>query len=409
MKTDERFHSLDVVRAGALLLGVALHSTMSFWPGMREVRWPISDDATSVVASGSFFVIHIFRMSAFYVIAGFFARLLVKRLGTWGFVKNRLRRIALPFLAAMVVVMPFLFLPFIWGQRQLGIVGPPLIKPPIPDPQLPPWGHLWFLYLLLVLYALWTGARLLMHALDRRGTAAALADRGLHALIAGRLPPLMLAAPLVLAAPTALVLYSTPWWSMWQGIPPPIMGFIPNVPALVAFGTAFGFGWFVHRRPLLLESLAQGWWLNLVWAVALSAVALALIGARPQLGVVALPGHERAVFAAAYNVATWCWVLGLLGAATRFLSAPSRGWRYLADASFFVYLAHLPIVYALQAWMLRWPVPWAVKYLLIVAIAVGVTLAMYHYLVRSTFVGVFLNGRRYPRERSATAARTSPG
>ena len=27
---------------------------------------------------------------------------------------------------------------------------------------MPPWGHLWFLYLLLVMYALWLGARALL-------------------------------------------------------------------------------------------------------------------------------------------------------------------------------------------------------------------------------------------------------
>jgi len=72
--------------------------------------------------------------------------------------------------------------------------------------------------------------------------------------------------------------------------------------------------------------------------------------------------------------------------------------------------AHLPIVYLLQASMVRWNVHWSVKYALIVFPTVAVLLALYHYGVRSTFVGQFLNGRRHPRGRPFTSApSTSPG
>jgi hypothetical protein len=45
------------------------------------------------------------------------------------------------------------------------------------------------------------------------------------------------------------------------------------------------------------------------------------------------------------------------------------------------------------------PLPWhwSVKYLLSIAGATPVLLLSYHYLVRSTFIGATLNGRRYPR------------
>jgi glucans biosynthesis protein C len=403
MSHADRFHALDAVRAAALLLGIALHATLSFWPGMRELNWPISDVSTSVFPAAVFFVVHIFRMSVFYAIAGFFAHLLLVRRGAWGLVRNRLRRIALPFFVSMLVVLPPLILPFIWGQRQLGISGPPLIRPPVPDPQLPPWGHLWFLYLLMVLYALWMLARALLHAIDRRGMLPSAIDRALRVLIASR------AAPLVLAAPTAVVLFYTPWWSMWQGIPPPIMGFIPNFPALLAFGSAFAFGWFLHRQPTLLDALARQWLVHVLAAAVASAIALWLIGARPRLDVYELPRAQRIAFSASYHLATWCWILGLVGAAVRFLRQPSARWRYLADASFFVYLVHLPIVYALQAWMLLWPLHWSVKYVLVVSITLAVSLGLYHVGVRNTFVGVFLNGRRYPPTRVTPERSISPG
>ena len=98
------------------------------------------------------------------------------------------------------------------------------------------------------------------------------------------------------------------------------------------------------------------------------------------------------------------WIFGIVGAAHRFLAAPSAPCRYLADASFFIYIMHLPIVYLLQTWMMRWPLHWSVKYPLIVSLTVVIAVALYHYLVRSTFVGQFLNGRRYPRGVRVTAS-----
>ena len=92
---EQRFHSLDALRAGALLLGIALHATMSFLPGFRDTGWPISDVSESASMGVLFYVVHIFRMATFFLVAGFFARMLYQRLGARGFIRNRLRRIAL--------------------------------------------------------------------------------------------------------------------------------------------------------------------------------------------------------------------------------------------------------------------------------------------------------------------------
>jgi len=397
-----RYHSLDAVRAFALLAGIFLHATLSFLPGMREGNWPISDDSSSVLLAAIFFVVHIFRMSLFYAIAGFFAHLLLERLGVYGLIKNRLRRIALPFVVAMVVVMPMIYPSFIWAQRQLGMKGWPTIKLPIPDPQPPPWGHLWFLYLLLVLYALWMVWRAGVVSLDRRGRLMAWLDRIFATLVSSRV------GPVFFAVPTTVVLYYTPWWQMWTGIPAPVMGLIPNSPALLAFGSAFAFGWFLHRQRALLDALKRDWLPNLVIAMGLSLVAIVVIGAAPKFYDYALPSAERIAYAISYNLAAWFWMFGLIGAAVRFLSNPSARWRYLADASFFMYILHLPIVYALQAWMIRWPIHWSIKYALIIVMTMGVLLAGYHYLVRSTFVGVFLNGRRYPRGEGSAERAANP-
>ena len=83
----------------------------------------------------------------------------------------------------------------------------------------------------------------------------------------------------------------------------------------------------------------------------------------------------------------------------RLLSGANAAVRYVSDASYWIYLVHLPIVVALQILVSRLPWHWSIKFPLILVVGLAVLFATYHYLVRATFVGQFLNGRRYPRRR----------
>lgn len=390
-KDEDRFHHFDALRACALLGGILLHAIVSYMPGLREANYPFSDDSTNAGLGILYFVIHLFRMSLFFLIAGFFARVLRQRLGTRGLIKNRLRRIGLPLIAFYFLTMPVTVIAFIWGARQLGIKGlgktplPPFIGPPVP------WNHLWFLYLLLVICILVLAMRALVIRLDSGGTLRSTVSRLLDSAFSLRI------APVLLGAPIAVSLFLSPWWVQWQGIPSPIMGLVSNFPGLLAYGTAFLVGWFLHREQENLRILASDWLLYTVGSAVGTAVALYVIGITPRFDIVELSGIERAVYAGAYMFAQWCGIFAFVGFATHHLRVPSGRWRYLADASYWMYLIHLPIIWLLQAWMLRWPLHWSIKLSLILVITSMLLFTSYHYLVRSTFMGVFLNGRKYPR------------
>ena len=62
---------------------------MSFLPGLPPGIWSMVDNSPSPFLSDAGFVTHIFRMSLFFFIAGFFGRLLYHKLGTRGFWANR--------------------------------------------------------------------------------------------------------------------------------------------------------------------------------------------------------------------------------------------------------------------------------------------------------------------------------
>ncbi|WP_038965529.1 acyltransferase family protein, partial [Bradyrhizobium diazoefficiens] len=93
--TSERLHALDALRGGALLLGIVLHAAMSFVPATPRF-WFIQDTHPSLLLGLLTFTIHVFRMTAFFPMAGFFARMSFHRRGSWGFVRDRLQRIGLP-------------------------------------------------------------------------------------------------------------------------------------------------------------------------------------------------------------------------------------------------------------------------------------------------------------------------
>ena len=209
-------------------------------------------------------------------------------------------------------------------------------------------------------------------------------------------------AVFTLGIPLAGALMTLPFWFYWQGIPTPDRSLIPQVPATVGFGTAFIFGWLVNRSGTALDAITRGWFVHLVLGIVATGWLLHTMHATPM----AQPGLTKTLFALVFGVAVWGWVLGLTGAALRFLSNYSAVRRYIADASYWVYLAHLPVVAALAVWVGHWPLHWGVKYPFILVVSFAVLFLSYHFLVRPTFIGQLLNGRKYPRDsRTAPAAR----
>lgn len=384
LNSTERWHGLDAVRATALLLGVLLHASMSFLPGPQI--WLVADASRSTTLSITFFVIHLMRMTVFFLIAGFFGRLVFHRVGAWGFLRNRLQRIAVP----LLIAWPIVWTAIIWVV--VAAAGEGGTRPPTPalSARNFPLAHLWFLYLLLLLYAGTLLIRGLLSWLDRQVPVRAAADSAVRGLMG----PL---AALALAIPVAVGLYRHPYWMMWFGIPTPDSSLYPNLAALLTYGIAFGLGWLVHRQAhTILPRWQRQWPWHLALALAATSACLLMAGVQPLLMPVP-QGSRKLWFALCYAVALWSWTFALLGVGLRFLSGNSPVRRYLADASYWIYIVHLPLVMALQLLASRWPLPWQLKLPLILATALALLLLSYRYLVRPTFIGATLNGRRYPR------------
>jgi hypothetical protein len=386
---SERLHGLDAVRGYALLLGIVFHATGSFLPG--HGIWPVTDNHQSLALAAVFYVLHIFRMTTFFLIAGFFAHMTFHRRGRNGFIKDRLKRIALP----LVVGWPFMLAGIVAASAYGAYLATGHVpKPPPPTahpvPGAFPLTHLWFLYMLLLLYAATLTVRAAVAHFDTAGRFRTRIDGMVGAVVKSP------AAPLALALPTSLALYAFRPWLEWFGVPTPDMSLIPNLPAAVQFMAAFGFGWLLHRQPDLLQAWRSRWLLNLTLAVGFTIACLVMIGVTPVVWPPA-PGLGKLAYAACYSLATWTWTFALIGLALRFLSNFSPARRYIADSSYWLYLIHLPLVMALQAAVSRLDWPWAAKIAVILGLAFPLMFASYEFFVRHGFIGAILNGRRAPR------------
>lgn len=391
-----RLHGLDALRATALLLGVVLHASMSYFP---VTIWIVPDTDNSPVAGVIFFAIHLFRMTSFFLIAGLFAHMMLERRGTGGFIRDRASRIAGPLAAFWFPTLAALIAGLIWmaAIRNGGTIptgGPP---PPPLTLETFPLTHLWFLWVLLILY----GAMLILRApfamADRNGGWGRVVDRITGGLIGPWTPALM-------AGPLAVAFWLAPNWTPFFGIPTPDTGLVPNPVALTAFGTAFGLGFLLDRRRDLLVRIERLWPVFTVVALGVGTAALVLAGGPvPELTPVTDP-ELKAPLAAMMAMAVFASTLAVLSLALRFASGYSAVRRYLAEASYWVYIVHLPLVMVGQILVVNETWPWFVKFGVVIAGTMAISLLTYQLLVRHSFVGGWLNGRRIPRHRQTEAA-----
>ncbi|MCL4809261.1 MAG: acyltransferase family protein, partial [Thermoanaerobaculia bacterium] len=140
---SDRLHALDAVRAMALLAGIVLHASMSFF-----LPIPVRDSSSSTALAVVFYVIHAFRMSLFFLIAGFFGRFLLERRGVRGFVKDRAKRILVPMIVGWAVLAPAIVAILAKGFERAIAKEPSAAAGASAGPQGFPLMHLWFLYYL---------------------------------------------------------------------------------------------------------------------------------------------------------------------------------------------------------------------------------------------------------------------
>lgn len=377
MLNDDRIHSMDNLRALAMLAGVVFHAALAYSPLVHNF-WPTADASGSAWVDVLAWFGHLFRMPLFFVIAGFFAALLVRKRGIGGMLRNRLARVLLPFLIFLPLVLgalSWLTAEAASSRRNLSPVLAWVKQTTLEHgslPFLPSVAHLWFLLYLMYFFVLvWV-----VSTLELKQLPSWLANLRPWVLVG--------VAPLLLVP--ALASVGAPW-------PAPEL-VLPQLWALVFFGFYFALGYLLFLRESLLENLRPLTPFLLVFGLAAYAVFLELIGTRQR----AQPLHWLQAALEAY-AGLWL-TLCCLQAGKNWLSGRSGVLRYLADASYWVYLVHLPILFAIQYRLLDVAGGWQVKFAVSVLATTLLSLASYQLLVRNTLIGKLLGGRGYAEKRA---------
>ena len=201
----------------------------------------------------------------------------------------------------------------------------------------------------------------------------------------------------------------SPWWplvllpltfipQLWMAPfgrafgPDTSVGLIPQPHLLAYYGIFFAVGALYFESRDVEGRLGRGW----IWL---------LIGANGLLFPLGLATMERQPLLSGVFQILFAWTMcfGFMGLFRRYLSGESPVIRYLADSAYWLYIAHHPLVALIQSLIRPWDLPPMLKWMILSTLLIGVLLLTYHYLVRGTWIGWLLNGRRIPRSRNPSA------
>ncbi|SIN81774.1 acyltransferase family protein [Chitinophaga niabensis] len=376
LQQNNRIYGLDALRAIAMLLGVLLHTIIAYkiYP---NPSWPSDNSLHSYFFDGAYYLVHSFRMQLFFVVAGFFARMLYLKIGEQAFIRHRFKRIVIPFVGSLIFILPFTIAPFLYYKYFIADGLPTAEAWAALRSQFFRWNgmaHLWFLYYLLFFYgAMLVVLRLVPAFLKNRLLNLASFS---HILLIG----LLLGAIQVIFCEEPIVEVSN--------------GIIPRFSNLLYYGFFFAVGFQVHKNAGQLKQIPQRTWLYLSIGLLLATVLFYI-----------LIWHKEQPFP--YGI----WILklgvamqstfltfGVMGVFLKYLNRESRTFRYISDASYWLYLVHLVMVSGLEVLFLYTNIPGIVRIILILTITSGVALVTYQWFIRYTFIGNILHGPRKREE-----------
>ena len=366
-----RYHDLDALRAAAMLLGIVLHAALFLVPD----AWPVLDKRASEALPYDDIVnvIHGFRMPVFFLLSGFFTAMLWQRRGLRGLLRQRLQRVGLPLAVGCVTIIPLSS--WVWTVT----TGYDLSADfPRETPTIVMAAGVWLLSWLESFHHLW----FLWHLLWLVGLFALLVRLGVtftHRWAWWSLVPLTLPAQFTM---------------QWFGADTSTGLLIaPNV--LAYYAIFFLFGAYLYQRRVTVPGR---------WAAALPPallvvypLAMALLRWAAKTYDAGNEDTAGAIWALGSGVqAAYTWlmgfgVMGLFG----WIAARERPWvRYVSDSSYWLYLAHLPLVAVAQRLAVEWDANVHLKFALILVVITVALLVSYHLGVRHTPIGAFLNGPR---------------
>jgi surface polysaccharide O-acyltransferase-like enzyme len=373
---------LQSLRVLATLLVVAGHSMLAYLNApLRGTAWHVLDESSCLTFGYLAMATNAFAMPIFFFMAGTSAISACTARGPARFFKHRSSKLIAPAIVACVTILPLSYL--FWGLGLLvteqATMHDVLRMKFAPEIQRFAYGpmHLWFLEYLVIISGLWAVAwQVGLGRFLQRPRVIAECQRVLGSRW----------APFVIAIPTALVFLLQPDTMIRMA-----NTFVPDPWRLAHYTIYFIVGAAWSRGASVDPNLGTRWPL-----FALAAIGLyAFEGSSIVAHATGLLGQEYLTpLCVTHAVFGWCVTLALVEGSIALAGHRSLRTHYWAEASFWIYLFHHPVVAAFQFGLVFVSLPALAKFGVTWLGSVAITLLAYEYLVRYSQVGEWINGVR---------------
>jgi glucans biosynthesis protein C len=373
---NERIYSLDALRGIMMLLGLVIHSAITYGVIGYGEAWSLKDtNSTHLSFDLMVDFIHVFRMPVFMVAAGYFGALLFYKKGGAVMLRNRVNRILLPLAAGVVIVWPFIYCSFAFSIAVIAGAPNPLrlAAAEITSGKFLPYrtAHLWFIYYLF----LFSIAGFLIATLFGRPGKLSDAINNVFRKITLHAGLRFLCSSVVVFL--CLLLMGTGYLKTNNT-------FIIDWPVFFTYFIFYSTGWMLYRADCL-KQLSKYAWVQLSLATILWMVKI--FAPWPQQAWVLMV--KQGIVA----MSTSLFVFGFLALFLTYFHTYSRKLNYLMDSAYWVYIIHLPIVSFIPGLLAPFTLPVLVKFLIVFSVTAILSFVSYHYLVRGSMIGMFLNGK----------------
>lgn len=357
---------MDSLRSVLIILGIFLHAANIYHV---DGSWFISDSQQHAVFNKITYIIHLFRLPAFFILSGYFSLFIYKRYGIKKFFSHRLRQILIPVLVVGLLVNFLQGWLLHYGQsaifdNYLFIEGYLFSGAWI--------SHLWFLVFLLV-YIFLLG--LAMPVIDRLpgSTTDTAADYFRdHKVWIVLLFPLYFVALKAVAA-TFPGLFQRNLFGFW-------------VVDLFIYAYYFAFGVLLHRHEGMLKSVVGRY--NRLAMV----VSLLCWGLLSLVDQKSLPGKILEVYA--YNLTSLLLIFLVWRFFQRFCNQPSRWIEGLSKSCYTIYLFHHILVIAFGILLMPLSISPVIKFILVTVFTLIIAIGIHFGVVEKfALARLLLNGK----------------
>jgi glucan biosynthesis protein C len=304
---DGRIPQLDALRALAAILGVILHAAGSYLT-YPVPQWPHFGKSSNLFFDCLTHFIHMFRVPVFFFLAGFFGYQLLIRLHYRGFIKNRCQRILLPFLLFSFLLNIPTFLTVLLNPAHTQSLAFTFSN----------LSYLWFLEYLIIYYILFLTFSFVLQFVNTEKINLKINQWCRSGWM----------IPAIMIVSYACLLPTQEWYL------PIFLSFTPNLYLLSIYGLYFGLGIILAKHFDCFDHFFRWRWKALAFGICCYGINFSLFLSLHT----SLTRDLAMVF---YVISSYLLFSCFIGFCNVFFVKRNAVIRYLADASYWIYLVHI--------------------------------------------------------------------